>query len=374
MEVGTKSIAGGFDDSGAYQVAFGKMNDRTMYVNTWQKSDAREQLNKIMKKGLLSLQKKALSPTTGGAGTAGYALVPIYVDPRLVDVSRKYTPLVELIPRVSNMGLTADYSIITAKGDAYTAGADGALPDVDDSYERGSVSIKFLYAVGRVLGPMQAAMPSYMIEGFNPNGSGMGQGNFSPVGAPNAKQTDVLLKARALKELEENLILNGDADTTATQFSGIVKLQATTNQRDLASAPLTWLDVEKSVQDAFDDGGRPKIAVASSSVVVDLRQIMIDMFRIAPSTDSLPFGIPTAIGLQTMCGVIPLIPSMFLSNVSGAKQIYFLDTDFIEMRVLQDMTYQELAQTNDSKKYMLKIYEALTMRATQFNSFVDNIQ
>ena len=58
MEVGTKSIAGGFDDSGAYQVAFGKMNDRTMYVNTWQKSDAREQLNKIMKKGLYLYKRK----------------------------------------------------------------------------------------------------------------------------------------------------------------------------------------------------------------------------------------------------------------------------------------------------------------------------
>jgi len=61
--------------------------------------------------------------------------------------------------------------------------------------------------------------------------------------------------------------------------------------------------------------------------------------------------------LQTMVGSVPVIPSMFLSNTSGAKLNLFLDTDYIEMRVLQDMTYEDLAKTNDSQKFMLKIYE-----------------
>jgi hypothetical protein len=87
----------------------------------------------------------------------------------------------------------------------------------------------------------------------------------------------------------------------------------------------------------------------------------------------LPFGVPPQLVLQTMVGAIPVIPSMYLSNTSGAKQIFFLDTDFIEMRVLQDMTYEDLAKTNDSSKFMLKIYECLIMRAPSFNSFIDNI-
>jgi len=104
---------------------------------------------------------------------------------------------------------------------------------------------------------------------------------------------------------------------------------------------------------------------------------MIDTFNFRPSDltagASLPFGIPAQLVLQTMVGPIPVIPSQFLSNTSGAKQIFFLDTDFIEMRVLQDMTYEELARTNDSSKFMLKIYECLIMRSTGFNSFIDNI-
>ena len=74
-----------------------------------------------------------------------------------------------------------------------------------------------------------------------------------------------------------------------------------------------------------------------------------------------------------MVGAVPVIPSQNLSNTSGSKAIYFLDMDYIEMRVLQDMTYEDLAHTNDSQKFMLKIYEAMLFKNTKFNSFVGEI-
>ena len=43
------------------------------------------------------------------------------------------------------------------------------------------------------------------------------------------------------------------------------------------------------------------------------------------------------------------------------------------MRVLLDMTYQEFGITNDSNKFMLKIYEAEILKNTAFNAFIDNI-
>lgn len=361
----------GVDAKSAYSHSFGALNDKTRYVDGWNGVDYRPILQEKMSMGM-----KALTSTTGGAGTAGYALVPIYVDPRIVDTTRKFTPLVELIPRVTNQGLTADYNIITAKGGGFTAAEDAALSETNDTYDRASVSIKYLYAVGRVTGQSQAAMPSYILEGFQPTGSGLGGGEpFSPSGVPNAKQLEVVMKARELRELEESLIVNGDASTTTTEFSGIVKLQSTTNVVDLDGAALTWDDIETAVRYAFDDGGRPKIAVASSAVVQDIRKIVIDTFRYNPSdmNGNLPFGVAASLVLQTMVGPIPVIPSMYLSNTSGAKQIYFLDTDYIEMRVLQDMTYEDLAHTNDSQKFMLKIYECLIMRNTAFNGFIDDI-
>ena len=369
--IGTARV-GNYNCKSAYVHSFGALNDETRYSDPWNQIDYRPKLKELMSIGM-----KALTTTAGDVGTAGYALVPIYVDPRIVDVTRKFTPLVELIPRVTNQGLTADFNKITAKGGGYTAVEDAALPEKNDTYDRASIAIKFLYAVGRVTGQMQAAMPSYILEGFQPTGAGLGGGSpFSPSGIPNAKQLEVIMKAREMRELEENLIVNGDATTYPTQFDGIVKLQgATENMVDLEGAALTWDDIETAVRYAFDDGGRPKLAVGSSAAVQYVRSIIIDTFHYRPGDmgGTLPFGVPAAIVLSTMVGDIPLIPSMYLSNEDAEKQIYFLDTDYIEMRVLQDMTYEDLAKTNDSQKFMLKIYECLIFRNNKFNSFIDNI-
>ncbi len=369
---GTGSV-GNIDCKGAYAHSFGALTDETRYSDPWNSIDFREEL-----KNRMSIGMKALETTAGGVGTAGFALVPIYVDPRIVDQTRKFTPLVELIPRVTNQGMTADYNIITAKGGAYVAAEDAATPETTDTYDRASTPIKFLYSVGRVTGQMQAAMPSYILEGFQPSGEGLGGGSpFSAVGAPNAKQMEVLLKARSLRELEEELILNGSISDDANEFDGLVTLQtaATTNEVDVDGGALTWDDIETAVRYAFDDGGRPKLAVASSAVVQDIRKLIVDLYRYNPRdmADSLPFGVNASILLSTLVGDIPLIPSMFLTNTSGSKQIFFFDTDWIEMRVLQDMTYEDLAHTNDSQKFMLKIYECIINRNVAFSSYVDNI-
>jgi hypothetical protein len=371
-----------------YQHSFGMMPDGMRYYDPMAGVDAksrepisdyRTDLAGFAAKGLQSIQAKALNTTSGGAGTAGTtALVPVYVDGRIVDQSRKYTPLVEMLPRVTNMGLTADYNVITAKGAAFTANPDAPLSENDDTEDRQSKSIKYLYSVGRVLGQMQAAMPSYILEGMNPTGAGnTGASVFNTAQAPDAKQYQVLLKARALKELEENLILNGDSSSDATEFDGLITIQSTTNQNDLSTTALTWDDIEDTVRMAYDDGGRPKLAVGSSSVIIDIRKILIDSFNYRPAdfmgTETLPVGVPPMLHIETIVGKIPVIPSQYLSNVSGSKQLWFFDTDYIEVRVLQDMTYEELAKTNDSNKFMLKIYECVINRAPSFSAYIDNI-
>jgi len=169
----TQTVEAGFNSASAYQQSFGNLPSGTCYQKVDMKSlkeakyevDLRPKLQEAAKIGM-----KALNTQTGGAGTAGYALVPIYVDPRIVDLSRKYTPIVEIIPRVTNQGMTADYNQLTAKGGAVTAAEDAALTETNDTYDRQSTSIKFLYSVGRVTGPMIAAMPSYILEGLNSSG------------------------------------------------------------------------------------------------------------------------------------------------------------------------------------------------------------
>lgn len=351
-----------------YSFSFGALADRTVYSNPGNFEvkgvngySTREFLGQRFQEGAVAL--KATMSTSGGAGTAGYAMVPIYVDPRVVDVTRKYTPLVELIPRVSNQGVTADYNRITAKGGGFTAAEDGALAETNTTYARSSTAIKYLYAIGRVTGQAIASFPPYMLAGFMPSSGATGV--FNDLGAPNAKQLEVLVKTREIRELEENLIVNGSASTDATQFSGIVTLMSTTNAVVKGGTAIALADIDTAIQYAFDDGGRPNLAIADSVSFTKLLSLLTAKIGYLQPMQQVFWGFSTIV-LNTMVGQVPVVPSMYLSNTAAAQSIYFLDMSVVEMRVLQDLTYEELAKTNDSEKFMLKIYEALIIKNTSF--------
>ena len=360
----------------AYQHSFGTLPDGTLYhggargsFDVEKKSfdvDMRPEL-----KSAFDIGFKALESTSGGAGTAGYAMVPIYVDPRVVDRTRKYTPLVELVPRVSNQGITADYNVITAKGGAYVAAEDAALAETDTTFDRASTSIKYLYSVGRITGQAMAAIPSYILQGLTPDGGATGA--FSSSSAPNAKQLEVLIKTRDMRELEEELIINGSVSSDSNEFDGIVAL-CTANATAKAGAALALGDIDTAVKLAFDDGGRPNLAVASSQAYTDLLGLLTAKIGYMQATQTVFWGFTTIV-LHTMVGDIPVIPSMFLNaaQTASSNAIYFLDLSVIEMRVLQDLTYEDLAKTNDSSKFMLKIYEALIVKAPTFCSSITGI-
>jgi len=372
----TKSIPVGMDGASAYAQSFGNLPNKTVYQRVDVKSlcaggepkydvDLRPRLNEAAQIGL-----KALQTTSGGAGTAGYAMVPIYVDPRVVDTTRKFTPLVELIPRVTNFGMTADYNKITAKGGGFSAAEDASLAETNTTYDRASADIKFLYAVGRVTGPSIAAMPSWILAGLQPQGGAVG--SFSDANAINAKQMEILVKTREIREYEESLIVNGNASSPTTDYSGIVTLQSTTNKVDKNTTALSLDDINTAVQYAFDDGGRPNLAVCSSSVFTDLLGLLTAKIGYLQPTQQVFWGFSTIV-LNTMVGQVPVIPSMYLSNTTASKAMYFLDLSVWEMRVLQDLTYEELAKTNDSEKFMLKIYEVLICKNTAFNAWIGEI-
>ena len=317
-----------------------------------------------------SEEMKALTTTAGGAGTAGYAMIPIRYDPLIVDVTRKQTPLTDsVIRRVVNQGTYAVYNNETAKASAVVAGEDGVIADQTSTYDNYSVAIKYLYAKGRVTGPAQAAMPSWTMSGYQPSGSGLPGSNWTNVNAPNAMQLTILDRARALKELEENLILNGDTSSDSNEFDGLLTLQSTTNKVAL-SAAITLANLATADYNCFVDGGRPTIGVCSPGAYKTIKNLLdakIGYMQPAVAT-SYGFSAITYNGIQ---GPVPLIPSRFLSEGSSSYgTVLWLDDSVIEMRVLQDMTYTELAQSNDSQSFLLKIYECLINRNTAFSAVI----
>ncbi|MHA1481861.1 MAG: SU10 major capsid protein [Candidatus Heimdallarchaeaceae archaeon] len=360
-------------ENGNYAVSFLDMPNHTCYSNPMGvqlKGVAGETTLEAIGNKFKDIALKALDTQAGGSGTAGYGMIPVNVDPRIVDVTRKYTPLVELVPRVTNQGMFADYNQLTAKGGGVTAIEDAVLTDTTTTYDRKSTAIKYLYAIGRVTGPAKAGMPSWILGGLTSAGGATGPFNDS-VGT-NAKQLEILVKAREIRELEENLIVNGDASTDATQFSGIVKLMSTTNTVDKNTSAMTLDDIDTAVRYAFDDGGRPNLAVCSSGVFQDLLGLLTAKIGYMQPTKEVFWGFSTIV-LNTMVGQIPVIPSQYLTNVSGSKAIYFLDMSVVEMRVLQDMTYEDFGKNNDSDKFMLKVYETLIIKNTAFCSSITEI-
>jgi hypothetical protein len=382
MNVGeTKSMKLPNGAARSYMYSFGDWDEGTRYSGLGI-SDLRPGMHETVNANRQA-HLKALTVNGMSAGTAGSSLVPVYVDPVIVDQSRKYTPWVEIVPRVTNMGTTADFNVISAKGAAKTLFEDATLTDVTDTESRSSTAIKYLYSVGRVTGQTIAAMPPYTLSGMVPMGAGFQGTTYANASAPNAKQYEIQKRARALKELEENLFWNGNKTTSGisgnangTEYDGVIALQGTTNKTDLNTSAMSWSNVETSIKDAYDDSGRPSVAGCSSSVYTDLRSILIDAFRLRPSDmggGEVSAGIASRLTLETMVGPVAVIPTQYLSNTSGSKAIYFLDMDVWEHRVLMDMTYFDLAVTNDSEKFALKQYQALITRNAAFNSFIGEI-
>ena len=317
----------------AYKSTFGDIPDGTQYHIHAENELIRAVNTEAMQR---QAELKALTSSAGGAGTAGNAMVPVYVDSRIVDTTRKYTPLIQIFPRVTNLGKTADFNKITAKGGGYFAIEDAALPEKDTTYDRDSTAIKYLYSVGRVTGQSRAAFPSYQLMGFQPTGSGLEGSGFTPSSAPNAKQLEVIVKAREIRELEENKLVTGNATTSPQEFNGIQQIQGSINKVDKNTGALAYNDIEDAITAAINDSGRPNLAVCSTSVLADLRKIMINTFRYRPdnlTTSSLPWGVSSHLTLETSVGPIPVLFSQYLSNTSGSKELFFLDMNFWEMRV-----------------------------------------
>ena len=316
--------------------------------------------------------KKALSLAGTGAN-----LVPVYVDPQIVDLTRKATPLVELTPRVANRGKTCDFNQISALGDVGFQPEDASLSDASDTYVRKSQTIRFLYTVGRVTGPLMAASAEY-IDAFS---------------------QEVLMKTKQLRYYEEYALLNGrqaeaNIPMNSNGFDGLIAQQAgasttgavvytsDSNVTNSATAALTIAQMRADITAARNNGGEPKIIVTDWASVDRIKGLLMDFQRYMDTT-RLAWGIETL----SFDG-IPVIGSRFLAStglpsnwtvasgaggflvptgITGPVMLY-LDTDVIEMRVLQDVVMERLAKTADSDKFFLKIYEAVINKAPSFSA------
>lgn len=323
----------------AYKEFFGDMKiagdnfggQSVEYWNPWKALNKSTEILKNLAKDI------SITTQTGGAGTAGTALVPVWVDNQIVDRTVKETPLRGMIPRRACRGLTYDYVPLTAKGGAFFGIEGNALGDVVDTYSRQSVPIKFLYAKGRVTGPAIAAMRGFI----------------------DPQALDLSVKTQSVAEKEENAIINGDLSTVPEEFNGLIKL-ITTNTTNMASTLPTLAQLRAEYTTAYNANGQVVVSVTDKATHTYVKSLLFEIQRnveVPVVGAQLSFGIPDAFLVD---GVI-WITDKFMPTGSNAKRVLNLDMRYLFMAVLQDLTYEEKASENDTYVYLLKEYLALVL-------------
>lgn len=336
-----------------------------------------------------SVALKALTTTSAGGGTAGQAMVPVGLDPLLVDQERRETPMREITQRVSNMGITADWNERTARSRGKSYLELAALADNSNTLDRYTKSIKYYYAVGRTSGPAQASVPPGLFE------------QYSSTNYANATQLEVAMQTSNLAQGEEIDMISGnpggtyagantdtgyDADSvSATSMYGIKSQVSNENQDDQAGAAITLGDVEDLLNLCWEDGGKTSLMLTDGRTTTDLKQLMEQQARYYGGTD-MTWGFQT-ITFNGPRGPVPIVQSQLVrtdagdggGTIAGSKSICALDMQMVENRVLQDYTYEPLGKDGDYERFMIKYYGCVIVRgvnttdATSFHGSIIDI-
>lgn len=328
-------IVGEVDDDSMYKFSFGNIPDKTMYDGPLQVGD---NLYPDMQKSVQTWYENTFEKAANvgaSSGSAGYVPMPLMYDAGVIDITRKFTPIKALIPKVTNRGLTANYHRLTARGSGAWGEEDPTLTEVDDTEELASSTIKYARVTGRVTGVAE-----------------IGGAHFE-----STMRRSVLTKTQELNEMIEEALLIGDSTTNQYQPNGLDKL-LTANTTDMSGEIPTLEDVDGLVNDCFVDKGAPNLLITDPYTASNLKNQIMQTVRYQNPYTQVAWGLQ-ALSINTVVGELPLIVSQFMPTTADARKIFCVNTNFLEQRVLQDITFERLAKTTDSNKYFLKIYMTL---------------
>lgn len=335
----------------SYSTSFGDLPEGTVYSG-YDPSFSKKIENIELKRHIAEVQKAAIA--NRGAGTASLVGVPIYLDRALVDITARETPVRTLIPRMTARGRSVDYDRIIARARANWKPEDANMIEAEDTYQTKTKLQKYLYAVGRVTGPLFAASKERVSE--------MGFGDWLNL--------EVVNKTTSLIEDEENSLINGNYVTTNNDEPlGILKeILDNGNSTNRSGAEHTISDLDEMIRicrtanDSVTLGGEmPNLFLTDFATENKLKGLFYETYRINAPVQTWGWGMQSA-----MISGVPVLGSRFMTAAAGSRNLALLNTKYIESRVLQDITYEELAKTNDSDKFMLKEYLTFVVKAPEF--------
>lgn len=334
-EMGFQSIGEDIDEESMYKFSFGHTPDKTMYDGPLQVgSEFYPDLSKTVEDWYVGTFEKAAN-VGAASGGSGYVPMPLMYDAGVIDITRKFTPVKALIPKVTNKGLTANYHRLTARGEGAWGAEDPVLTETDDTTELASSAMKYARVTGRVTGVAE-----------------IGGSHFE-----STMRRSVLTKTQEINELIEEALLVGNNTTNQYQPDGLGQL-ISANKTDLSGEIPTLEDVDTLVNDCFVDKGAPNLLITDPYTATHLKHQIMQTVRYNDPYTKVAWGLQ-ALSINTVVGELPMIVSQFMPTTADARKVFCVNTNFLEQRVLQDITFERLAKTGDSNKYFLKVYMTL---------------
>lgn len=309
-----------------YEGAFGKYPNETLIEARYLGIDERN-----LQKGYL---EKQITAHLAKANSLTSLTTPTWIDQAIEDRTIRERPAYALLPKVTNRGKTAVYNARTARGAAAFKAEGASQADADDTYANNSTDIKFAYSVGGVTGPAQAANRGY-VDFF---------------------AETVRSHQESLEDLLEQTILTGNASTNALEFDGFQQL-ITTNTTNMSSTQIDLDTIGLALDASKEYGNGRKVMFTDFTTLRRIKsQMMADVGYVNPS-DSLAWGL-TAVQYEN----IPIIGDRFMPTTTNAKELYIVDLDVTEIRMLQPPTMEMLAHTMDAERFMIKTYQAMIIK------------
>ncbi len=324
-----------------YQQSFPDTPHGTVIVDNVAGVDKTDEMKSAREeyKAALTTQSQLFAIGTNYSATSGSipTILPTVVDSKLYELARKKTPLASgLLARVANQGLYADVIKRTAYQTAVWNPEDSSLVSATSTYGRAIKLIKFAYAPAKISGPMLIASKVWQ----------------------NALNLEVEGAYTALKFLEEDTIINGDttSSTYTHAFNGLIASNST-NYQNKSGGEITLADIDAGLEKIFNQRGYANLMVTDRHTYNALKQIIRPIMMMPSGVEKAAFGFE-----QLEWEGIPIIYDIFMPTTASVREFLILDTateSNIQIRVLQDATFQELANTNDAYNFVVKEYITL---------------
>ena len=283
---------------------------------------------------------------------SGAKLIPERLDPVLVELADKETPLRMRFKKVPWDTNSYEWNVRSALVGADFYNESTGFSASNSTYARRTASIKMLKSEGAVSNLLVSTSKSYI----------------------NALQAEIESATKNIAQKEEWAFLNGDSGVSSDQIDGL-EVQIT-QEEDAVGNPLSLDILDAAINQVIVAGGKPSLILLSNRDMNALNKIMRDKMSYDWKNVEQSAGTRVA-NYQG----IPVIGSLFAPTnktygttpVSTYSVGYVLDESEIVVPMVKDVSYEEVATSTDSIAFRLKMYFALAVRAKEKQCKITNL-